>query len=531
MSRRTKFVLLVLLIVAIAFFARFWRITSMPGGLFPDQAANGEDALAILSGDIRPFYERGNGRESLFFMAQAAFIAVFGIGVWPMFAASALIGSLTVLFSVLAARRMFGNTAAVFTGLFMAANQWHVTVSRTGFRAIMAPLFIALTFWFLALFTSAKTRRAAYGWALAAGAAFALGWYTYIAYRAFIGVVFLAAILWLINNLSSKARLYNIRRQLLPVFLGITLSAAVALPLMSYFYQHPGSFLFRSSHIAVTNKDLSGGSPLVTLGQTTAKSFLAYFTKGDENPRHNVPGYAFLPPVEAVLLALGIIVCLGRSLNYFVGIFRFREHPKGAFHYLMLATFAAMLAPAAATAADIPHGLRAIGTIPAVFWIAGVGAAWLWDKASAFPAVAVGKITKIVLSLAAASSLAYAFFLYFAVMPSLPEYWYQYRSDLTKASALIIAAKKENAPLPYLALDDFSVQTVHFLTTNYGYPYVLVKPEESHKIILNPGERIIFTQSTLPDADRFRAVNPEADESVTLDRFGMQETITYSAKR
>lgn len=44
----------------------FYGLKSVPGGLFPDAAANGLDANLILTGQHSPFFERGNGREALF---------------------------------------------------------------------------------------------------------------------------------------------------------------------------------------------------------------------------------------------------------------------------------------------------------------------------------------------------------------------------------------------------------------------------------------------------------------------------------
>ena len=65
----TKFLKENLLLLAVIFMAlvfRFTMITSLPGGLFPDEAANGLDVNSILHGHVQPFYERGNGREKLF---------------------------------------------------------------------------------------------------------------------------------------------------------------------------------------------------------------------------------------------------------------------------------------------------------------------------------------------------------------------------------------------------------------------------------------------------------------------------------
>src|SRR5438477_5603029 len=71
-----------LMILALAIFFRYWQITTMPAGLFPDEAANGLDINNIFHGQIQPFYERGNGREALFFYFLAASVALFGRGPW-----------------------------------------------------------------------------------------------------------------------------------------------------------------------------------------------------------------------------------------------------------------------------------------------------------------------------------------------------------------------------------------------------------------------------------------------------------------
>src|SRR3989344_1162032 len=131
-------------IVAFAGFLRSYDIQNYPPGLFPDEAANGEDVLLILEGDTRPFYPRGNGREALFFYLPAALVKVFGIGAWQMHMASVIVGTLSVLAIYFATQVYFGRLAGVFAALFLATSSWHLTLSRTGFRAIMIPLFISL---------------------------------------------------------------------------------------------------------------------------------------------------------------------------------------------------------------------------------------------------------------------------------------------------------------------------------------------------------------------------------------------------
>ncbi|MEX2054893.1 MAG: hypothetical protein WD972_01815, partial [Candidatus Andersenbacteria bacterium] len=179
-------------IIALAAWFRFYDLENYPSGLFPDQAANGEDVLLILDGDVRPFYPRGNGREALFFLIQAGFVKTFGIGVWPMFAASATVGLLTVIATFFATRTFFGRLAGLLAALLLATNHWHVTLSRTGFRAIMIPLCIAAFTAFVG-YTIDAVRRGkrvqSLIYAAGAGASFAAGFYIYIAYRMMIGIV------------------------------------------------------------------------------------------------------------------------------------------------------------------------------------------------------------------------------------------------------------------------------------------------------------------------------------------------------
>lgn len=62
----------------------------------------------------------------------------------------------------------------------------------------------------------------------------------------------------------------------------------------------------------------------------------------------------------------------------------------------------------------------------------------------------------------------------------------------------------------YLVLDEYSVQTPEFLTAKNNQPYILVNPENSYQTELKQGDQIIFTQSTIFDAKKFKEYHPEA---------------------
>ncbi|MEK7618393.1 MAG: glycosyltransferase family 39 protein, partial [Patescibacteria group bacterium] len=105
MTTKQKFLLAG--IVALAVFFRFYALTSMPGGLFPDEAANGLDINLMQEGQLQPFYERGNGREALFFYMLWGSVELFGKGHWQHHLVSAMVGVLSVIVCYAVARRLF----------------------------------------------------------------------------------------------------------------------------------------------------------------------------------------------------------------------------------------------------------------------------------------------------------------------------------------------------------------------------------------------------------------------------------------
>ncbi|TSC73036.1 MAG: glycosyl transferase family protein [Parcubacteria group bacterium Gr01-1014_38] len=495
-------------ILLLAAGARLWALTEYPPGLYPDQAANGEDALDILSGNLQVFSLRNNGRESLFFYVVALTVGIFGVGTWPLFLASALCGIATVAATYAAGVRLFGKAAAMLAALFLATNPWHVTLSRTGFRAITVPLFIALTLWGLARVFQAATPRARWTSAILAGLAAGLGFYTYTAYRAFLVFLMLAGAIVIVRLFLQQSVRDRAQPALLPLAIAGVTAFAVALPLLWFFAAHPGFSFVRAQHVSIFNPDLNNGDPKATLLRMTGRTLRAFVWDGDGNPRHNVPrpripytpggihhyhggGTPFLSFVPALLGLVGVLVALRRA------------------PWLIL-LFLTMLLPAVTTAEGIPHGLRTVGAIPAHVFLAGLGGQWLWTRVRRLPWGSVRLATPVIAALAliftALSNLGW----YFSVARNSPLAHYEYRADLTEVSIFLNAAARGNseAPVPYLVLDRFSEQTVHFLTTPTGRRYRLLDPKTSAKTRLKRGEQILFVQSTLFDAQRYRRVFP-----------------------
>ncbi len=496
------------IIIAVAAFFRLWQIKTLPGGLFPDEAANGIDVNSILNGDRSPFFERGNGREGLFFYLLAISVEIFGRGPWQHHIVSALIGVAEVGAAFFLTRRMFGFKAAVFAAFFMATSTWHTALSRTAFRAIMIPLFTTLVFYYIVKFIQDTEKKSRYLSAISAGAFFALGFYTYIAYRIFPFVLLgLAGAFIFVRYRKYRHGIFDAFDSYKKYIAAAAISFAVFIsPLAYYFQTHPGTFIGRSGQVSVFSPDLNKGDLAGTILTVADKTILSFFTVGDANWRHNVSEIPFLPPAISILFLLGLLYSAWRSLKY---IFQTTDFRDGKY-LILLAWFIAMLIPEMTTAEGIPHGLRLVGAMPAVFIFPAIILAkiinYALDKFRDNPLAKRGISTALGFYIALIFIGSYN--LYFVYYANSPEAYYAYRSDLTSISDYL--NQRNNKTKTYLSLDAFSEQTVLYFTTLTNNPYRLLLPEKSYEVKLLPGDQVVFTQSTLFDITKFVKFHPKA---------------------
>ncbi len=493
---------LILIILTAAFF-RFWQIEELPGGLFPDEAANGLDVNSILEGDIKPFYERGNGREALFFYALAASVAAFGRGAWQHHVVSATFGILAVLATYFLTKRLFGKNVALLSAFFMAVSSYAVTLSRTAFRANTLPLFTTLTMLFLVKFIQAKNKKDKIYSSILAGVFFGLGFYTYISYRMMIvflvGLIALAA---LAHRGKIKVLLVSNKKYLTLTFAGFIAAFSW---IGYYFIKYPQAFFTRVGHVSIFSKDLNQGDVLGTFWEVFKKTLLAFFTQGDLNWRHNVAGFPFLPPILSPFFAAGLLIFTAALIVLLKQAWDKKLNSKVLYMGIVALWFWLMLVPEITTAEGIPHGLRLVGVIPAIFIMPAWALYELWKRLRA--KTQIGRASKAAYAAIILSAiLVYNFSLYFGVAASSPDYFYAFRSDLTSVSNYINACNTRGNL--YLSLDKFSVQTVEYLTTGSAKKYYLLDPAKTYEVTLKPGDQVIFTQSTLFDRILFLKYHP-----------------------
>jgi len=325
-----KNLLLVLAILAIAVFFRFYNLIDVPPGLYPDVAINGNDAIqALKSGDFKLFYPENNGREGLFINIIAFSFWLFSPSIWAIKIVPAIFGSLTVLGLYLLTRQLFlylhkkaADKIALFSTFFLAISFWHVNFSRLGFRAIMVPFLLVWSFYFLFklihhLEDSLKVSQVkVLSFSLLSGLFFGLGFHTYIAFR-IAPLILIPICLFAFVNYYRAFKIYREHKFTVKesfvqsyfkdgwfgwdlFFVAIILAA---LPMIIYFWQHPLDFAGRTGQVSV----MSSANPAKELAISAIKTIGQFVAIGDHNSRHNQPGspQIFWPLTPLFVIGLG----------------------------------------------------------------------------------------------------------------------------------------------------------------------------------------------------------------------------------
>ena len=393
-SKRTLFSVL-LGIIALGAFFRFYLITEIPLGLYPDEAMNGNNALeAIATGYFKFFYPENNGREGLFINIQALSLRAFGNEPWALRLVSALFGTLTILGIYLVTKELFKNyelriknygnntnghnslfiipnssAVALLSAFFLAASYWHLNFSRVGFRAIMVPFFATFALYFL--LKGLRTGKiSSLVWA---GIFTGLGLQTYIAFR-FMPFVLSVPILWYLwkwwkerqpaGSPTSSGKsdfLKSTPCSPCAILLFLFITFIVALPIGWYFFQNPQDFFGRGGQVSV----FSAESPLAEFIKSNIATLGMFFWNGDCNWRHNFNCQPQLHLLTAFFFTIGVLTIIR---HLFTTSYKLQATS-------LLAWFVFMTLPATLTREGLPHALRAIGMIPPVMIFAGL-AAW-----------------------------------------------------------------------------------------------------------------------------------------------------------
>ncbi|NTU67052.1 MAG: hypothetical protein HGB08_03980 [Candidatus Moranbacteria bacterium] len=357
--------IILIAILAIGFFLRIYNIDHAPPGVYPDEAVNGMDAVqAEESGNYQWFYTANNGREGLFMNMIAMSFKFFGISPLSLRIPSIVFGTLTILGTYLVAKELFQKErVGLLAGYLVAVSYWSINFSRISFRAILVPFILSFSFYFL--FRAVRTKKW-YDFA-AGGLIFGIGLHTYIAFRIAPLILVVALMSFM---LSRKDFLKEYWKGILIFITGTIITVA---PILYTFYIHPEYLSSRTASVSILSPDVNQGHLFATFFRSFGLSLAKYNFWGDQNWRHNYPPYPVLDIASGIAFLFGIAYSFIRLFhllwNRIVDGYRNSRLDK---HVFLISWFFIMLVPEFMTAEGLPHALRSIGTLPAVFILAAM---------------------------------------------------------------------------------------------------------------------------------------------------------------
>lgn len=346
--------------MAAAVYLRFAELGQLPPGLYHDEAYNGLDALGVLQGSHPLYFPENNGREPLYIYLTAIAVSVFGRSAFAVRFTAAVIGSLTTFITYQLAKEWFGWRVGLLSAWLWAITLWPVHLSRIGFRPILLPFFLGLTFW---LGTLAYRRRDGRLWLLT-GLIYGLSFYTYLAVRFTPVLLILLAVYFLFTQRRKEVgeNLQFPISTFLPFILG---TVAVLLPLIFLAWQNPDLILGRTGQVSIFDEGVNHGRFWQTLGQHIGQALGMFFWQGDTILRHNPAGRPIFDFLMTLPFLIGVVWCVRH----------WRCWPA-----MTLLLWAAVMLGPTILSADTPHFLRAVGVLPAAVIFPALGLSWLWQK-------------------------------------------------------------------------------------------------------------------------------------------------------
>lgn len=350
-ARERRWRIAVAAAVLFAAAVRIVDLASTPPGLHFDEAVYGLMAKDIVAGARPVFFPAFTGREPLYMYCMALLFAGAGPTAFALRLTSAFAGVVTVALAGAVGRGWFGRRVGVAAAWILAANVWHLTVSRNGYPNILIPPLELVS----ALFLLRAWRRARAVDAAIGGAFVGLVLYTYLAARFWpvtVGV-------WLVAAAVLAPR--RVRARAAPIGVALAAAAAVFAPLAAHFVRHPADFWERANQV-LASRTLSGADLWRAYASNAWRSAQGVVLQGKGDPRwhYNLPGRPMLGLAAAALFAIGLVACLRRARDV-------------RYTWLIL-WLVGMAIPGILTMELQPAGQRMFGITPALALVAALGA-------------------------------------------------------------------------------------------------------------------------------------------------------------
>ncbi|PKN85659.1 MAG: hypothetical protein CVU46_10360 [Chloroflexi bacterium HGW-Chloroflexi-8] len=349
-------ILIVLLLVA---FFRFFRLDLVIGEMFSDHAEKLLDVYDVLNGDYHVFFIRNTGREFLQFYLTAFIAKLFNTGVSfiSLKIGTAFAGFLALPFIYKLGKELGNRWVGLIAFFFAGISYWHNVISRVGLRFPFYPLFAAPAIYYLIRGLRQKRRNDF----IYSGIAIGFGLHGYSSTR-FLPFVILAGIILFCLHSKNKGFRFN-------MIFGLTIlvitSFIIFLPLFKYTLINPEAVSYRAiTRLGTTEREYI--EPVTSIFLKNLWSAETMFFHSDGNTWvHSIPFRPALDFITAAFYFLGSIMVIIRyvKLHNWEDLFLIISVPL-----LMMPSILSLAFPE-----ENPSLNRTGGAIVPVFIIAAIG--------------------------------------------------------------------------------------------------------------------------------------------------------------
>jgi len=383
MSTRSK--ILLFLIIALSFFLRVYKVSSIPPALNWDEVSIAYNAYSVLKtgrdewGQFLPLHFKSYGEYKLPAQIYASIpgIAIFGLNEFGVRITPVIYGTLTVLLLYLLIQEAFKiRSVSLMSAFLLAVSPWHVQLTRASFESSFSLFWVLMAIWFL--LKGLKKPK----WLIFSMLPFGFSVYTYNSARVFTPLFLFATAIIFRKYFWEKRKWFLV---------SVALFTALMIPLVPFVLS--GEAGARYKLVSITDEKglvprvnerrgastLPGILPRLIHNKVTylsfyfAKNYLAHFTpdflfiKGAGHRQHHVQGVGELYWFQSPFILLGLYYLLKKK----------DRNLKILLPWLLL-----VFIPAALTNDSIPNALRTVIAAPVyqIFTALGIYAVYGWVK-------------------------------------------------------------------------------------------------------------------------------------------------------
>jgi len=415
--------LLVAVLLFLAAFFRLYRIHSQPASLWLDESLTALNALAIIDGKSAPLWgmtplDRWRPdwvkTSNLYLYYVVSVFKTFGTGYFGLKMVSVLPAVGSVAASYFLFKQISNRAVAFLSAFLLAVSQWHVTISRWGWDAVLMSFLQLISYGLL--LRGVRTEKK---WQLMlSGAVMGLCLYTYIA----SWIALATALLFMVAEPVLNRR--TLRAALQHNFVFLAPCIVVFAPLIGHYLQHPADMTVRISEVSlvVSIQTVQSFLPLL---ENFGKYALMFNYTGDGNPRHGLPHAPSLDFVTAMFFVMGLFYCL-----------RCWKRSQAMLPLLWFAM--GLQAGLLADPNDSPNAYRIFMISPVVCYFSAVAMSVLcnalWRLQTRL------KLNPKTIALAVLPAIAFVvsfnYWVYFVKRPKLPEVWEEEARDAGLAARI-----------------------------------------------------------------------------------------------